>query len=186
MIIFLTCNLVSISDVQHRDSVINVHPFFLVFFPMMADHRTLNRLPSRTFFIHPVYNSLHMLIPNPQALPPLPIHLLLVSHESERYVSLFLLCRYVHLYHILHRFLDMKLFHTSGSLLYNSGHDCSRRIPPYYSCTSVSEQKLVPLLKLVHWRKYTSSCFDSTGMHVYFHEQVTCKASLMTSLGTWW
>ena len=176
----------SISDVQHRDSVINVHPFFLVFFPMMAGHRTLNRLHSRTFFIHPVYNSLHMLIPNPQALPPLPIHLLLVSHKSDRYVSLFLLCRYVHLCHILHRFLDMKLFHTSGCLLYDPGHDCPRRIPPYYSCTSVLEQKLVPLLKLARWPKYTSSCFDSTGMHVHFCVHVMCKASLMTSLGIWW
>ena len=49
-----------------------IHPFFFTFFSIMVYHKTLNIvLYSRTLlFIHFLYNSLHLLIPNSQSFPP--------------------------------------------------------------------------------------------------------------------
>ena len=58
------------------DKVIQLYTYmqsfkiFLVFFPIMVDHRILNIV--FLLFIHPVYNSLHVLNPTisfPQAIP---------------------------------------------------------------------------------------------------------------------
>ena len=58
--------------------------------------------PRPCFFIHPIHNSLHLLIPNSQSFPPplTPPPLATTSLFSMS-VSLFLFCRYVHLCHIL-------------------------------------------------------------------------------------
>ena len=48
-----------------------------MFFSIMACQGRLNRVPCalhiRTLFIHPLYNSLHLLIPNSQSIPPHPL-----------------------------------------------------------------------------------------------------------------
>ena len=51
-------------------------------------------------FAHPIYNSLHLLIPNYQSFLPPPSSLATTSLFSMS-VSQFLFCRYVHLCHIL-------------------------------------------------------------------------------------
>ena len=54
-------------------------------------------------FIHSVYNSFHLLIPNAQYFPP-PAPLTLDNRTTSLFsmsMSWFLLCRYVHLGHIL-------------------------------------------------------------------------------------
>ena len=50
-----------------------IHTFSFVFFSLIVYHRILNTLVlySKTlFFIHLVYNGLHLLIPNFQSIPP--------------------------------------------------------------------------------------------------------------------
>ena len=48
--------------------------FFFLFFSIMVYHRLLSIVPvwSRALFIHPVYHSLHLLIPHSHCLPPIP------------------------------------------------------------------------------------------------------------------
>ena len=50
-------------------------------------------LYSRTLFIHPVYNSLHLLIPNSQSIPPSPLPVLATTSLFSMSVTLFLFCR---------------------------------------------------------------------------------------------
>lgn len=54
-----------------------MHTNFFIFFSIMVDHRILNIVPYATsgtlFFIHSMYNSLHLLTPNFQSFPPLPL-----------------------------------------------------------------------------------------------------------------
>ena len=63
-----------ISAVQHSDSVIHIYTFFFIFFSIMVYPRILNIVPcatSRTLlFIHSMCNSLHLLTPNSQSIPP--------------------------------------------------------------------------------------------------------------------
>ena len=48
-----------------------IYAFFFIFFSIMFYHRILNIVPSRTLlFIHSLYNSSHLLIPNCQSIPP--------------------------------------------------------------------------------------------------------------------
>ena len=64
-------SLVLISAVQQSNSVA------LIFFSIRVYHTILNIVPcvySRTLlFIHPLYKSLHLLIPDSQSIPPLPL-----------------------------------------------------------------------------------------------------------------
>ena len=71
----LIYNVVSISAVQQSDSGIHILRLLFIFFSIMAYHRILNQFPvlhSRTLFVHPIYNSLHLLIPT-QSFPPAPL-----------------------------------------------------------------------------------------------------------------
>ena len=71
-------------------------------------------------FIHSIYNSLHLLIPNPQSIPsPTPTSLLATSLSSMS-VSLFLFLRWVHSYHILDSYFDMLRSHMSDTIWYLS------------------------------------------------------------------
>ena len=64
----------------------HTHTFFSIFFSIMFYQKILNIpvLYSRAFFIHPVCNSLHLLIPNSQSLLPRPLPL--GNHKSALYV----------------------------------------------------------------------------------------------------
>ena len=74
------------------------HTFFFIFFSMMVYHGILNIwfpvLYSRNFlFIHPIYNSLHLLTPNSQFIPSIPLSLLATTSVFSMSVNLFLLSR---------------------------------------------------------------------------------------------
>ena len=60
-----------ISVVQQSDSVIHIYIFLYVFFSVMIYDRILNMvLYSRILLlVHPVYTSLHLLVPNSQSIP---------------------------------------------------------------------------------------------------------------------
>ena len=82
-----------LSLVQQSDSVIHIyiciyihtyihiyiHTLFFIFFSIMVYYRLFNIVPCaiqqdlypQQFFIHSTYNSLHLLIPNSQSIPPL-------------------------------------------------------------------------------------------------------------------
>ena len=74
--ILLIDNVVLISAVQQSDSFIHIYTSFLIFFSIMVYHRILSRVPvlysKALLFIHPIYNSLHLLTPNSQSTPPHP------------------------------------------------------------------------------------------------------------------
>ena len=77
---------------------------FFMFFCVMVYHRVLNIIACVTqqilLFIHPTYNSLHLLIPNSQSFPPPPTFPLTVTSLFSMSVSLFLFHRQVRLCHI--------------------------------------------------------------------------------------
>ena len=78
-----------ISAVQQSDSVIYIytHTFSFIVFSLMVCHRIFSIVPcaiSKTF-IHSVYNSLHLLIPNSHSVPP-PSPIPLGNHRSVFYV----------------------------------------------------------------------------------------------------
>ena len=63
-----------ISAVQPSDLVLHmcVHIYILFHnFSIMFYHRILNIVPWTSLFIHCIYYSLHLLIPNSQSIPPL-------------------------------------------------------------------------------------------------------------------
>ena len=73
----LICNAVPVSAVQQSDSVIHIHTFFFnIFFSITVCHRILNTGPCAgqqdLVFYHPIYNSLHLLIPTSQSFSPQP------------------------------------------------------------------------------------------------------------------
>ena len=100
----LIYNAVPTSAVQQSDSVIHIQTFFfLIFFSIRVYHRIIQFpvLYSRTLlFIHPIYNSLPLLIPDSQSFPPTPSSPLATTSLFSMSVSLFLFCRQVHLCHI--------------------------------------------------------------------------------------
>ena len=53
-----------------------IHTFFFIFFSVMACHRVWNIAPcgiqQTLLYIYPIYNSLHLLMPNSQSFLPLP------------------------------------------------------------------------------------------------------------------
>ena len=75
----------------------------IILFSIMVYHRILNIiLYSRTlFFIRPMYNSWHLLIPNSHSFPLLPTFPLATTNLLSISVSLFLFHKYIDLYHIL-------------------------------------------------------------------------------------
>ena len=83
----------------------------------------------RTVFIHPVWNSLNVLISDSQSFP-LPPPLPLGNHKSDSIsVSLVLLCRYVHLCHILdsmckwyHMYLSFSFWLTSLRMIISAAN----------------------------------------------------------------
>ena len=85
------------------------HSFFSCSFPLWFITRYWIYSPvlySRTLlFIHPIYTSLPLLIPNSQSFPPPPSSPLATTTLFSMSVSLFLFCRQVHLCHILFYFL---------------------------------------------------------------------------------
>ena len=78
--------------------------FFFIFFSSMVYHRIFNIVPCailRTLCIHPVYISLHLLIPNSQSFPHPPTSPLATTSLFSMPVGLYLFHRYVHLCLIL-------------------------------------------------------------------------------------
>ena len=87
-------NVVSVSKVQQRDSVIHAYILFCILF-LYGNWILLDVLHRRALLIHSTCNSLHLLIPNSRSIRPSPslgnTGLFPVS------VSLFLFCRWVRL-----------------------------------------------------------------------------------------
>ena len=86
----LICNAVPVSAVQQSDSVIHIHTFFFnIFFSITVCHRTLNIGPCAgqqgLVVYHPIYNSLHLLIPTSQSSASLHPR---GNHKSVKSVSL--------------------------------------------------------------------------------------------------
>ena len=88
----LIYNVVLIPAVQQIDSVIHIYTFFFIFFSIMVYHRILN-IVRTLLFIHSTYNSLHLLIPNSQSIPPPPLSPLATTSLFSMSVSLFLFHR---------------------------------------------------------------------------------------------
>ena len=78
-----------ISAVQESDSIIHIYTFFFIFFSIIVITGYWIEFPvlySRTLsFILSIYNSLHLLIPNSQSVPPPPFFPL-GNHKSVLYV----------------------------------------------------------------------------------------------------
>ena len=73
-----------------------IYIFLFVFFSIIVHlgyWMYFHVLYSRTLFIHPVYNSLHLLIPNSQSIPPSPLPVLATTSLFSMSVTLFLFCR---------------------------------------------------------------------------------------------
>ena len=87
---------------------INTHTYMCVcvcvcvFFFIMVSHRMLNIVPCRILlFIHLIYHTLPLWIPNSQSIPSQPTLTLATTRLFSMSVSLFWFHRYVDLYHIL-------------------------------------------------------------------------------------
>ena len=81
-----------ISAVQQSGSVTHICTLFSIFFSIMVYHRILNIVPvlysGALLFIHPIYNSLHLLISDSHATPPSPLALETTSLFSIVYKSI--------------------------------------------------------------------------------------------------
>ena len=81
-----------ISAAQQSDSVTHICTSFSIFFPIMVYHKVLNIVPvpysGTLLFIHPIYNSLYLLISDSQAIPPSPLALETTSLFSIVYESI--------------------------------------------------------------------------------------------------
>ena len=112
--------VVLISAVQQGNSIIHLH-FFLCSFPLwfISGYRMwFPMLSSRILlFIHFMYDSLHLLIPNQSIpLPPLSPLVTTVCFLS---MSLLLFCRQVHLCHVLESTYKVILHGICPSDLFN-------------------------------------------------------------------
>ena len=83
----MLCSFLLFSKVIHYACICTL---FFIFFSIMVYHRILPIVPcascSTLLFAHPMYNSLHLLIPNSQSLPPPALSPLATNHKSVLYV----------------------------------------------------------------------------------------------------
>ena len=73
---FLLYKVIRLYTHTHTYIYIYIYIFKKIFFSIMVYHRIVNIVPytykKTLLFIHPLYNSLHLLTPSPQSIPPQP------------------------------------------------------------------------------------------------------------------
>ena len=99
-------HVVLLSALQPSDSVTRIYAFFSVFFSIAIYHRILNIVPAvlsnrNVWFIHSIFNNLHLLILTSQSFASQPPPFLAITGLFSMSCSLFLVHKEVHLCHIL-------------------------------------------------------------------------------------
>ena len=140
-----------ISAVPPSDSVIHMRVFHN--FSIMFHQRILNIVPWTSLFIHCIYNSLHLLIPNSQSIPPLS----LLSSLATR--SLF----------SMSMSLFLKIQNASWISLssFCRGHANFLCIVPVFStCVAKASNCWKMILNLEHY--FTNTVWSSDHLHKIF------------------